>query len=63
MRSLFFVFRHGKHLKRIICNDYTPNGVVVVDVVVTTAATKELVEVVAVCVKKLRIMVSKFITF
>jgi len=37
--------------------------VVVVDVVVTAVATKELVEVAAVVVKKLHIMVFKFITF
>jgi hypothetical protein len=51
------------HEFRIICNDYTPNGVVVVDVVATVFTTKELVGVVDVYVEKLRIMVFKFITF
>jgi hypothetical protein len=48
----------------IICNDYTPNGVVVVvDGVAKAAATLVVVVVVAEYVKKLRIMVFKFITF
>jgi hypothetical protein len=37
------VFQTKVHVKWIICENYTPNGVVVVDVVVPKAATIELV--------------------
>lgn len=57
------VFLLKVHVIRIICNDYTPNGVVVVDVVVTVFAAKGLVVEGIEYVKMLRIMVFKFITF
>lgn len=57
------VFLLKVHVIRIICNDYTPNGVVVVDVVVTVFAAKGLVVEEIEYVKMLYIMVFKFITF
>jgi hypothetical protein len=51
------------HKARIICNDYTPNGVVVVDVVVTVFAAIGVGVVEKEYVKLLYIMVFKFITF
>ena len=57
------VFLLKVHVIRIICNDYTPNGVVVVDVVVTVFVAKEVGVAENEYVKLLCIMVFKFITF
>lgn len=58
-----FVFQTKVHVKWIICENYTPNGVVVVDVVEPKVATKALVveenEYLATC----DIMFFKCITF
>jgi len=51
------------HKARIICKDYTPNGVVVVDVVVTVFDAKEVGVAENEYVKLLCIMIFKFITF
>jgi hypothetical protein len=48
---------------RIICNNYTPNGVVVVDVVATKKATKVLVVEENEYLATVGIMVFKCMTF
>lgn len=58
-----FFFRVKGHKDRIICSDYTPNGVVVVDVVATVFGTKEVGVVENEYGKLLYIMIFKFITF
>jgi hypothetical protein len=57
------VFQTKVHVKWIICENYTPNGVVVVDVVVPKTATKELVVEVNGYLAKVDIMFFKCMTF
>lgn len=61
--GMLFFFRMKGHKDRIICSDYTPNGVVVVDVVVTAFGTKEVGVVANKYVELWCIMMVKFMTF
>lgn len=57
------VFQTKVHVKWIICENYTPNGVVVVDVVVAKEATKVLVVEVNGYLAIIDIMFPKCMTF
>jgi hypothetical protein len=56
-------FQTKGHVKWIICENYTPNGVVVLAVVVPKAATKELVVEVNGYLAMVDLMIFKCMTF